>query len=201
MRSKPLLGASEPVDAMLYNLLARSSTSASTDPPSNPARGDSWFKTDTMELVVYYGATTGWAKPWNVPWGDIAQGTDATVYTITTAADAVSVSFNAVQNRVYELKGFVIVSSTVANDQVDVWLDVGGSIVVGTYMRLALPIAGAFASVVAVGKFTAAATASTTVKVRGQRASGTGTVTTRGSFAASEVSVIDIGQAGSAPAS
>jgi hypothetical protein len=37
--------------------------------PSDPVRGDTWVDTDTMEQWLYYGATTGWQRPWFQSWG------------------------------------------------------------------------------------------------------------------------------------
>lgn len=40
-------------------------------PTSGLYRGKTIFETDTGNVLVYYGATTGWQKPWNRPWGVI----------------------------------------------------------------------------------------------------------------------------------
>jgi hypothetical protein len=53
-------------------------TAAASAPP-NPSRWDRWFQTDTGHELVYYGSTTGWKPPWNLPWGRVA-GVTSTGY-------------------------------------------------------------------------------------------------------------------------
>ena len=79
-------GASAPTWATAYY-------SYSTTAPSSPTIGQTYYKTDTGELLVYYGATTGWRRPWNMPWGIIDYKTDTTVRstTSTTPAEITSV--------------------------------------------------------------------------------------------------------------
>ncbi len=37
--------------------------------PSSPIEGMRIYETDTDKVLVYTTATTGWAPPWNMPWG------------------------------------------------------------------------------------------------------------------------------------
>ena len=71
-----------------------------------PTRGLVSFLTDSGALEVYYGATTGWARPWNQPWGSMvapASITTSQTFSSTTAVDMTSSSltFNYTANRRY----------------------------------------------------------------------------------------------------
>jgi len=44
-------------------------TCTSTTRPASPAIGQAIYETDTGNILVYYGATTGWKPPWGQPWG------------------------------------------------------------------------------------------------------------------------------------
>lgn len=70
-------GASAPTWATAYY-------SYSTTAPSSPTIGQTYYETDTGELLVYYGATTGWRRPWNMPWGLMLLVTDGTTRTYNT---------------------------------------------------------------------------------------------------------------------
>jgi hypothetical protein len=75
--------------------------------PASPYRGMAIFETDTGNVLVYYGATTGWQKPWNQPWGAIyyAQRT-SDIAGIGTGGFDVTTStapFTAVANRRYKI--------------------------------------------------------------------------------------------------
>ena len=45
----------------------------SASAPSSPTIGQTYYNTSTGQLLVYYGATTGWRQPWNMPWGTLGQ--------------------------------------------------------------------------------------------------------------------------------
>lgn len=92
-----------------FTLHARSSSA-----PSSPSRGDTWLDTDTMELFVYYGSTTGWQLPWNRPWGVVAyaEKTSSTTSIGTGGTSLLTTgSFTAVANRRYRLKGHARISA------------------------------------------------------------------------------------------
>lgn len=82
--------------------------SSASAAPIAPARGDTWTDVDTMETFIYYGATTGWQRPWNQPWGRIG-------YTALSGSVASSletqltgtVTFTAVANRYYKVTASV----------------------------------------------------------------------------------------------
>ncbi len=66
-------------------------------------------------VYVYVGATDGWARPWNMPWGAIACATvQGTQGSITTEVDLTSmtVTFTAVANRQYRIEAIVPFSGT-----------------------------------------------------------------------------------------
>lgn len=47
--------------------------SSSTTTPASPVRGQTRMRDDnSFAFEVYYGATTGWARPWNQPWGEVS---------------------------------------------------------------------------------------------------------------------------------
>lgn len=75
--------------------------------PGSPTKGDTIYETDTGLLLVYYGATTGWQRPWGMPWGHIASDESPTSDqgSITTLTDitGVSVTFTAVASRYYKV--------------------------------------------------------------------------------------------------
>lgn len=76
---------------------------------TSPTRGLVSFLTDTGALEVYYGATTGWARPWNQPWGAPVAPASITVsqtFSSTGAVDMTSSSltFAYTANRRYRLQ-------------------------------------------------------------------------------------------------
>ena len=73
---------------------------------TSPTRGLVSFLTDSGALEVYYGATTGWARPWNQPWGSMvapASITTSQTFSATGATDMTSLTFNYTANRRYRL--------------------------------------------------------------------------------------------------
>jgi len=74
--------------------------------PASPTVGQIIYETDTGKQLIYYGATTLWRQPWNMPWGIIANMTDTGTRTFTTTATAitnVTASVPMLLNRYYEL--------------------------------------------------------------------------------------------------
>lgn len=66
-------------------------------------------------IYVYAGATDGWVRPWNMPWGAIACVNVTSNQTgITTEADvtSLSVTFTALANRQYKVEALVPLSGT-----------------------------------------------------------------------------------------
>lgn len=76
--------------------------------PASPSVGQNIYETDTGRHLVYYGATTLWRQPWNMPWGVIswftntAQPLDVTS-TTGVVLSGVTGTVGIISNRVYEL--------------------------------------------------------------------------------------------------
>lgn len=70
---------------------------------TSPTRGLVSFLTDPGALEVYYGATTGWAKPWNQAWGYVYEASLATqqFYASGTWGFPLSWTGTPVANRYY----------------------------------------------------------------------------------------------------
>lgn len=67
--------------------------SASSSPPASPSRGWAWFQTDTQTLLFYYGATSGWMRPWYEPWGIVGSVGTVNTYNATTRANVADLKF------------------------------------------------------------------------------------------------------------
>lgn len=167
-----------------------------------PSRGDIRFDTDTGNLLVYYGATTGWKQPWNVPWGVLARAEiTAGQGSITTEADLTSltVTWTGLANRLYRVDAEGFIFSTVAADNLNVKITDNSNTLKQLWQQPAL-VASASQKVCL--SLEEAATGSTTRKLRAVRVAGTGTVTfNAGATFPAFLSVKDIGATGNAPAS
>jgi len=88
---------------------------------TSPTRGLVSFLTDSGALEVYYGATTGWARPWNQPWGNVSEvilGTDSHYAPATWVAPITWNGTGLIANRLYRARtNLYWVASTVG--QVD----------------------------------------------------------------------------------
>lgn len=98
---------------------------------TSPTRGLVSFLTDSGALEVYYGATTGWAKPWNLPQGPVAAlatSTSTQTFTSTTYSNVtgMSATWNATNGRLYRATFSAIFDCTVAPviGQVRLWTGV-----------------------------------------------------------------------------
>ena len=83
--------------------------------PGSPSIGDTILETDTGNELMWYGTTPAWQRPWNQPWGNVAEAkTSGNQTGITTEVDLTSltVTFTAIANRKYR------VSCSVATTQV-----------------------------------------------------------------------------------
>ena len=96
-------GASAPTWATAYY-------SYSTTAPSSPTIGQTYYDTDNGELLVYYGATTGWRRPWNMPWGLLARASFATNNdtstnhtTLQDGSAALTLTATTLTNRIYRI--------------------------------------------------------------------------------------------------
>ncbi len=81
------LGPTGPAGANGTGLIICTSTTV----PSSPSVGQIIYETDSGDFLAYYGATTGWRRPWGIPWGRMASvTTSATRQTITAAGTDVT---------------------------------------------------------------------------------------------------------------
>jgi hypothetical protein len=173
---------------------------ASASAPSSPSRGDTWVDTDTMELFVYYGATTGWARPWNLPWGYVAVATQSSdVTSIGTGGSALMQTglFTPMADRRYRVTAKVRFASAsvglVAFAALEYTsggtdLDVIGASLEATTSQVTVPL---FYQ----GSLTAA---SNTLRVVATTSTGTMTAVAGATYEA-RILVEDIGSTGSAP--
>ncbi len=89
--------------------------------PATPTPGQAIFETDTGAVSVWYGATVGWAPPWNTGWGVVAVAaggsqTGPGIGASTVDINGTTVTFDTVANRRYRVEFGGLVASTVAND-------------------------------------------------------------------------------------
>lgn len=80
-------GASAPTWATGYFTYCTSSTR-----PSGPIKGQAIYETDTGKHLIYYGATTGWQPPWNMPWGFIDSKLDYFARTTTNGLSTTEIT-------------------------------------------------------------------------------------------------------------
>jgi hypothetical protein len=70
-----------------------------------PTRGLVSLLTDTGSYEMYYGATTGWARPWGTPWGYVAVAQTTAGTTPVSTIETVCLNtpaFSATTNRLYK---------------------------------------------------------------------------------------------------
>jgi hypothetical protein len=92
--------------------------------PSSPGDGWAIFETDTGKLLIYYAdppgsASAGWYPPWNLPWGfiDSAEITASQLGIGTSSTDitGLSVTFDAIDGRLYRYSFQADVAVSVAD--------------------------------------------------------------------------------------
>lgn len=86
--------------------------------PGSPFKGQVIYETDTGKVLIYYGATTTWQPPWNLPWGRLGSASvTANQSGITSAVDLTSLTltWTAVANRYYRVSWAGEVSTTNAD--------------------------------------------------------------------------------------
>ena len=112
----------------------------STTRPSTPTQGQRIYETNTGHELVYLNSFLGWNKPWNLPWGQVAEitppsasgggpgrtdGYPAAGVTSPTPTDTgFTMSVNAVKNRKYRM---TITGHTVAFENEDKLTGNGGT--------------------------------------------------------------------------
>jgi hypothetical protein len=196
-------------------------TGVSSSPPSSPSRGDIWVDPDTMEEYVYYGATSGWLRPWNRPWGLIAQAqktsNQAGLNNVgATDITGLSISPTLVEGRLYRVsQNACLYNNAAVSNIVSAVIYDGNNNNLGGQVVAYMPASGAFGDAHVGSNFIIVACSSgavtghnlvrapgsglpQTFKVRGSTATGNGTF-----LAASPnygfISIEDIGAHGSAP--
>jgi len=173
---------------------------STTRPTTNLYRGMRILETDTMNELVYYGATTGWQAPWNLPWGRIASvactGTTSagTALTIGTTSSVTMLSNRRIFVEYTAGGSSGGPSGSVANDTFAISTLVDTS-ALRTDNAQIITAGNWFPPIVVLGEWTSVS-GSRTFGAQVQRIGGTGTFTARG-----VVNVYDRGPAGTAPAS
>lgn len=69
-------------------------------------KGQTIYETNTGDLLVYLGSTSGWKAPWSMPWGVAGKGytdTDASISATAQTSVNISASLTATANRVYKI--------------------------------------------------------------------------------------------------
>jgi len=103
-----------------------------TATPVSPSQGDLWLDTNVTQMAwkTYYGATTGWQQPWNLPWGflagsQVSDGTQANIGTVLT--DIISVTANVVANRRYHVSATTNMYSPAGAPNYQMFLYIAGT--------------------------------------------------------------------------
>ena len=169
--------------------------------PTSPYVGQVILETDTGNLLEYYGSTTGWAMPWNLPWGQVSRyvesGSTSPSITTTTSTMLTSASFTPLANRLYRVTSTWAAYSAGGGNVVDFTHYWNGGTINWYYQYF--PAAGTQMSgtLVSVGTLSVA-TGSVLLQARAE--AGSGTFWNNGSTR-NHITVEDIGPAGSRPAS
>ncbi len=82
----------------------------STTRPTWAQVGQKIYETDTGNHLAYYGSTTGWRKPWNMPWGVIASAittSGSSAFNSTTPVPLATTPVSLVKDRRYRIIGRV----------------------------------------------------------------------------------------------
>lgn len=183
----------------------------STSDPTSPTRGQVRLRDETvltstsMGLEVYYGATTGWLPPWNLPWGQQAiasvSSSQGSITTLTDLTGTGTVTVTTAANRRLLISGIVLFSSTVAGDEATLVIADGS----GTTLHAAsVPLPKAGNNYTCIDRmFATSATGSNQFKLRAQRVTGsTGTITMVASGTVPAFLLVeDLGPTGAPPAS
>jgi hypothetical protein len=207
-------GATSVVTANITDLRTRAAglggvqVCTSTTRPSGASldEGDIIFETDTKELLQYYSAASTFRRPWNMPWGHVASSQSTAAQNgITTVVDLtnLSVTWTAVANRRYRFNYKLEVNGSVAGDLLEVDITNAAN---GQYDRVLVTVPALNGGA---GYFTVAGTlhlispaaGAQTVKLRGLRNVGTGTLNVNASAAIpAQVFIEDIGPSSATPA-
>lgn len=167
--------------------------------PASPVVGDSLFETDTGKFLQWQSSTTGWTPPWNSDFGNMGSATATTNQaTITTIADLTSltVTFTAIGNRRYKVRGNLLISGTIALDQWTLTLADGSNAVKQTWIAT-VAAANEVKPITPEFVVTGLAAGSQTLKFRLAKTSGTGSAASNaGAAFIAGISVDDDGSNG-----
>lgn len=107
-----------------YNLAGINICTSSTR-PNSPYTGMHIYETDTGDSLVYYGATSGWMKPWDTSWGRISVVEGSSDVAIGTGAtNLLSTSSITLRNdRIYEVHFTGLFSTFLAGDTATVYTE------------------------------------------------------------------------------
>jgi hypothetical protein len=145
--------------------------------PTTPNRGTVIYETDTGKNLVYYGATTGWQPPWNLPWGIMGRVDMSASQNFTTLADItqLNLSVAAKANRRWRIHARIYVFSSIGGDFAQAYITDASNItlVLGT----ARSDTNAYAMHIDLVRDVATSLSTINYKVRATRIAGTGTFT------------------------
>lgn len=91
----------------------------STTRPASPTAGTAIYETDTGNQLTWQSATTGWTRPWNLPWGSLAwvQYNGVSNFAGTATDILIQAAVTVPANRRLRVSvGYPVLISTVAND-------------------------------------------------------------------------------------
>lgn len=155
-------------------------------------RGLTIFNTDTGAIEVYYGATTLWMPPWNLPWGEVAYALAAPQSGIG-AATLATATITALANRKYRITAAVTLKIAAGSTTATVNVTANG---VSSGIRATLGLAASERSLIVIGYRTPAAGS---IAYALTEAPDAGTVDANSIQSETFVLVEDVGPNGSAP--
>ena len=145
-------GASAPTWATGYFSYGNATT------PTSPTIGQTYYDTVNGKLLVYYGATTGWKQPWNMPWGYIQYTQTTSNVSVKNGTILTGNTISVVNGRRYRIHAHVeAYYSTVINDVAGLTIVVGGTAIQQTNVTNTVVNFAGFGGEV-VGYYTATAT-------------------------------------------
>lgn len=141
--------------------------------PSSPTKGYLIYETDTGKLLVYYGATTQWMEPWDLPWGYIARSSTTADTALSTVSGStwqdVSVlnlsGVNLVANRMYEVTVSIPLFSYLYSTITKFRITNGSGTLLRILPKIAVPVSG-LTTYSPTATFTASAESNATIKLQ-----------------------------------
>ena len=153
---------------------------STTRPTVGLVAGETMIReTDTGNELTYYGATTGWQRPWGNPWGYVTHASitaNSTAYSSVTDVAGLSVSASYILNRRYKLSWVGEAFCSVGDGAYVVHITNSGGTVLARNTALGASCAAGSLSGFTTMIETATSTAATTRKIQIGKVTGTGTV-------------------------